>query len=135
MEKRIAALVSELELNEGATPGLIEEVEAQLSVTLPTDYREFMAESNGVEGGVGAHSYLVLWQLEEIIPLNEAYAVREFAPGLILFGSDGGGEAYAFDARKASPTIVAVPFIGMSVEEARPLGASLLELLWYLHEQ
>ena len=52
--------------------------------------------------------------------------VSEFAPGLILFGSDGGGEAYAFDVREAVPIIVEVPFIGMGGDEAKRCGASFL---------
>lgn len=135
MEERIATLVDELKLNEGAPRKLIDEVEAQLYVTFPVDYRKFMAESNGGEGSVGTRSYLVLWPLEDLIPLNEAYAVKEFAPGLILFGSDGGDTAYAFDARETALIIIEVPFIGMSVNEARPCGASFLDFLRYLHEQ
>ena len=94
-----------------------------------------MAESNGAEGGVGKHAYLALWRIEDIIPRNEGYAVSEFAPGLILFGSDGGGEAYAFDVREAVPIIVEVPFIGMGGDEAKRCGASFLSLLQYLHAQ
>lgn len=32
-----------------------------------------------------------------MIWFNEEYQVRQYAPGVILFGSDGGGEAYGFD--------------------------------------
>lgn len=135
MEKRLASLTDGLELNEAASLSLIDDVETRLRVTLPVDYREFMAESNGGEGSVGAHSYLVLWRLEDIIPLNEAYAIREFAPGLILFGSDGGDTAYAFDAREDVLVIVEVPFIGMRVDEAKLLGTSFLDFLQYLSEQ
>lgn len=135
MKKRIASLMDGFELNEAASLSLIDDVETRLRVTLPVDYREFMTESNGGEGRVGAHSYLVLWRFEDIIPLNEAYAIREFAPGLILFGSDGGDTAYAFDAREGVWAIVEVPFIGMSVDETKLLGTTFLDFLQYLSAQ
>ncbi len=133
MESYLAALVTGLERNQSAPAGLLDQVQAGLHTAFPEDYSEFMTESNGAEGNVGENSYLVLWPLEEIIPLNEAYAVKEFAPGLVLFGSDGGDTGYAFDTRGATPVIVDVPFIGMSLEEARPRGRSLRELLAYLY--
>jgi hypothetical protein len=43
------------------------------------------------------------------------YAIREFAEGLVIFGSDSGGTAYAFDTRYEETTIVEVPFIGMDL--------------------
>ena len=48
---------------------------------------------------------------------------------LVLFGSDGGGEAYAFDIRTASLPIVMVPFIGMELQYARPVADNILEFL------
>lgn len=38
-----------------------------------------------------------------------------YAPGLFLFGSDGGGEAFAFDLRSNPPPVVSVPFVGMDL--------------------
>jgi hypothetical protein len=134
MEPSIAALAKGLELKESSQAKLMDAVQMHFKVTFPADYRAFMAESNGAEGSVGEHSYLVLWPVEDMIPLNEAYAVHEFAPGLILFGSDGGGTAYAFDTRETALVIVEVPFIGMSVNQVRPCGPSLLDFLRYLHE-
>jgi hypothetical protein len=47
---------------------------------------------NGGEGSVG-DTYVILWRIEELIEMSKAYDVAEYAPGLFLFGSDGGGEA------------------------------------------
>jgi len=47
---------------------------------------------------------------------NEQYHVAEFAPELRAFGSDGGGEMLAFDAKDQ---IVSVPFIGMEMQYAQ----------------
>ena len=50
--------------------------------------------------------------------------VDKLAPGLLLFGSDGGGEAFAFDARRVPMRVVSVPFIGMALADAHELGSS-----------
>src|SRR5262245_52553644 len=89
---QITKLTANLHLNSGASKDLVKEIQSKLGNSLPKEYVDFMTQSNGAEGNVG-NSYLVLWPLEEIGPLNEAYEVDEYAPGLLLFGSDGGGEA------------------------------------------
>ena len=94
----------------------------------PPGYLEFMRRSNGGEGFVSKR-YLMLWPVEELRQHNDGYEVARYAPGLFLFGSDGGGEAYAFDLREATPTIVSVPFVGMSLREATHCGSDFDEFL------
>jgi hypothetical protein len=94
-------------------------MESQL--TLPISYKEFLKYCNGGDGLVGANRYVILWRLEELLKLNGAYQTQEFAPGLLLFGTNGGGEAYAFDMRSCSTPIVSVPFVGMAVDTVRPI--------------
>jgi hypothetical protein len=57
---------------------------------------------NGGEGFIG-ENYLRAWPVEDLIQSNKDYRVDEAAPGLFLFGSSGGGEAFAFDTRSAPP--------------------------------
>jgi len=80
--------------------------------------------TNGGEGFIGEEEYLMLWSVEELPSLNEAYEVQQYAPGLLLFGSSGGGEAYGFDTRKQCFEIVRVPFIGMTWDLAQPIATS-----------
>lgn len=96
---------------------------------LPIDYLNFMSASDGGEGAIGANGYLMLWRASEIPELNESYQVNEYAPGLLLFGSDGGGEAFAFDLRSSATEIVQVPFVGMNVGLAQRLGTTFAEFL------
>ncbi len=135
MEKRMRELTGELEFNPGTSDDVLRKVESRLNISLPTQYVDFLRQSNGAEGSVGENSYLVLWSIEEIEPLNEAYAVNEFAPGLIFIGSDGGDVAYAFDTRDEAMPIVEVPFIGMDVKAIKLCGRTFLEFLEYLHNQ
>lgn len=117
-----------LDLRGGAPESAIADAEDQLRWTLPKDYREFLIRANGGEGFVG-ESYVILWATEELAQFNKEYQVDEYAPGLTLFGSDGGGEGFAFDRRSGVATVVQVPFIGMALEYARPVADSFDQFL------
>lgn len=67
----------------------------------------FLRRHNGGEGFIGSN-YLILWKAEEILPFNRDYEVERMAPDLLAFGSNGGGEAFAFDKREQSWPIVMV---------------------------
>jgi hypothetical protein len=64
---------------------------------------------------------VILWRLEELLELNESYRIYEFARGLFLFGSNGGGEAFAFDMRSDQKLIVSMPYIGMAIDSVHPI--------------
>jgi hypothetical protein len=135
MNDQITRLMNQLSFRPGAPIALLREVERALGISFPPQYVDFMTKSDGAEGFVGLNSYLMLWPVEEIVSLNEAYKVQTFAPGLTLFGSDGGDMAYAFDARSRAMPIVTVPFVGMDVKEARLCGHTFVEFLEYLYNQ
>jgi hypothetical protein len=65
----------------------------------------FLGRANGGEGLIGER-YVRLWGAEELIEVNRGYNVAEF-------GTDGDGEAYAFDVSANDATVFEVPFIGM----------------------
>jgi hypothetical protein len=77
-----------------ATDAIIAESEKQLPGKLPLEYVEFLKLTNGAEGFVG-RAYVMLWSVEELASMNHSYEVQDYAPGLLIFGSDGGGEAYS----------------------------------------
>jgi len=99
-----------------------------LKVALPDDFSSFLTVANGGEGMIG-DNYLILWRTEELAELNDAYQVSEYAPGLLIFGSDGGGEAFAFDTRCSPWSVVKIPFVGMDLNDARPLASSFAGFL------
>jgi hypothetical protein len=121
------SLFSNLNANAGADSVALSELVSSYSC-LPTDYLDFLARSNGGEGFVG-REYLILWKAEEIVTFNSDYQVEEFAPGIILFGSSGGGEGYAFDARELKFPVVRVPFIGLDLKYAEPVAPSFSEMI------
>ena len=108
-------------------------VEKEYDTTLPSDYRSFLTTRGGGEGFVG-EQYVILWSAKEIVPFNHGYEVKEYAPGLLLFGSNGGGEGFAFDLRKQCADIVIVPFVGMDLAQARSISSTFTGFLNKLRE-
>ena len=115
-------------LNPGASETSIQEAISELGVALPSDYLSFMRSSNGGEGFIGEH-YLILWRIEELKPFNTDYEVEQYAPGILLFGSNGGGEGLGFDLRDPGMPVVVMPFIGMDLEFVIPAAATFTHLL------
>ena len=133
MDNDLMKYFEKIDLNAPSTEQEIERVEKTLSFRFPDDYRQILLKHNGGEGSIGSNSYLVLWSVNDIIELNEAYEVHEFAPGLILFGTDGSDNAYAFDIRTDTKNIVNVPFIGMDLDEITVCADRFRDFLDYLY--
>lgn len=125
-------LGSAFHCNEPTTTLLIRQFESQSGVSLPKDFAEFLCCANGGEGFIGNGAYVILWRLEDLLRLNQAYQVEEYAPGLFLFGSDGGGEAFGFDMRQKYNQIVSVPFVGMSLSDIRPVADTFTSFVDHL---
>ncbi|WP_291585776.1 SMI1/KNR4 family protein [Comamonas sp. UBA7528] len=115
------------QLNPAPPLGALEIATALLQAPLPSDYVQFLQQHDGGEGFVG-ENYLVLWKSEELVQFNHDYESDQYAPGLILFGSDGGGEGYAFDSRTSPMSIVRVPLIGMDLLYAQFVAARFDDL-------
>jgi hypothetical protein len=97
----------------------IEKVQNELKFALPKSYVEFLLTANGGERFT-PDSYVIFWRLEELVSRNAAYNAAELAPGLFLFGSNGGGEAFGFDTCSETCSIVSIPFVTMDKSDARP---------------
>jgi hypothetical protein len=108
-------------------PGVVEELSSSLGVALPSDYLDFLRHHNGGEGFIG-DNYIVFWKAEDLADFNREYEVEKYAPGILLFGSDGGGEGYGFDAQSVAMPIVRVPFIGMERRYATPVAKDIPDL-------
>lgn len=119
--------------NEPSTEVGLCRIESDLGLKFPIDYREFLLQFGGGEGFVGSQ-YLIFWAADEIGPFNADYEVSEYAPGLLLIGSNGAGEGLAFDLRSERYNIVVVPFIGMSLECAKSIAPTFVELLEKLNQ-
>jgi cell wall assembly regulator SMI1 len=124
----VEGLLERFKTSGPAPQHLVEEAESALGTPLPDDYKEFLRRHDGGEGFIGSH-YLILWKSAQLKPFNDGYEFQKYAPALVAFGSDGGGDAFAFDTRTNPYPIVLVPFIGMSHEDAYSVASSFPELL------
>lgn len=114
--------------NPAARSEAIEACERELGIRLPDDYREFLLCANGGEGLVG-NVYVIFWRADELAQLNREYEVEVDAPGLLLLGSNGGGEAFAFDCQSSGMPVVSVPFVGMHREHIQAQGSDFAAFL------
>lgn len=129
----LAELFDNFLLQDGADSAETIEVYASLGMRPSVEYVAVLGFTNGGEGFIG-QNYLRLYSTEEVITFNQAYQVNRFVPGLIIFGSTGYGEAYAFDTRHSPATIVKVPFIPFDAELVEPLYADFGAFLQALFE-
>jgi hypothetical protein len=98
--------------NRPADEVALQELLSQCRFNLPNDYIQLVRSINGAEGELAiSPGWFQLWPVEEILRLNQSYAVAEFHPGYFGFGSSGGGVMFAFkgDASESS-TVFCVPF-------------------------
>jgi hypothetical protein len=134
MASSISALLEKFDANGPSTTGIMDGVEAHFGCVLPVQYKRFMGTHDGGEGFIGKQ-YLILWKAAELIDFNRDYEAAKYAPGLLLFGSNGGGEAFAFDTREAeSMKIRMVPFIGMSLQDGKLVADTFEDFLTCLAE-
>jgi cell wall assembly regulator SMI1 len=134
MPKSLTEILEKFNSNGPSLVETMEAVEKDWGILLPLDYKNFMSTHDGGEGFVG-EQYLILWRAGELLEFNRDYEVEKYSPGLVLFGSNGGGEAFAFDARPGeNMRIRIVPFIGMSLGDAKYVAESFEKFLFRLGE-
>ena len=132
MDNKFEKYIEKEQLCQPSNLEVISEIENKLGVKFPSDYIEFMLFSNGYEGSIG-ESYIAIWPIEELIEANESCEVEEYTPGLILFGSDGGEEAFAFDMRTDNIKYVMVPYM-LEFEAVIDQGNSIMEFFERLYD-
>jgi hypothetical protein len=105
---------------DGAPPGDIEALKRTAKKALPESYFALLAHSNGGEGPLATSPFQfqldpALVTMQQII--DDTFA--QFFPGLVVFGSNGGGEAIAFDTRGDAPfPIVAFDMTNNDLDES-----------------
>jgi hypothetical protein len=133
MTERWLEVVSDAR-SEGASNEAIDAAASQLGIDLPPDYRAVMRAANGGDSEFG-ESWIVLWDVEDLVERNAGYQVTDLAPGFTFFGSNGAGEAYAWDWRiPGKLRYVVIPFIVPEPEAAVPCGETFEEFLSVLHQ-
>lgn len=134
MNKTIGRLTAGLKKNPSTSRASLDSIMSTLGVQPPEDYISFMLDSNGAEGFVGSSHYLIVHPVEQLLACNEPYGLGSVGPGLVIFGSDGGGMAYAFNSKKTPAEIVKVDSISMDLGPVVRCGSSFTAFLEYLRD-
>jgi hypothetical protein len=126
-------ILTEGQFDAPAEAAVVDGLSANLGVTLPKDYTNFLREHNGGKGFIG-DCYIILFKAEELADFNREYEVEKYAPGILLFASSGGGEAYGFDTDDVEMPIVRIPFIFMERQSAERIARDLTDLFARLED-
>jgi len=100
---------------------------------LPPEYLQTMLLLGAGDGFIGGE-YLRLFPIEQLGTINQMYQVREYLPEMLLFGTNGCGEAYVFDVRQRPFRVLRVPFIPLDVDYATPFGDDFGQFLLTLSQ-
>ena len=109
----LSPLLSTFFTRSGTTESEIKKVEDAFNCHLPSDYRDFMLQTNGGEGFLAEGGYLELTATEDLVFLNLANELDVHMPEFLLIGSDGGGMAYVlhrFDHHYSKLDQMTIPF-------------------------
>lgn len=91
----------------GASEDKLSALRAAAPEGLPSEYFDLLAQSNGGEGPFPVQPYsFVLSSADEALNDWTSGTFAEFFPGLFVFGTNGGGEAFAFDTTVAGTRVV-----------------------------
>ena len=120
------------EFNLGVTSSLVfKDIELELGIELPQDFKNFLMVTNGFEGFVG-ENYCRFNKLEEILE-NTKVCCHEWFPWAIHIGSNGSSEMYVLDNRGEQLAYGILPNIGDD-NDFIPLGKSFEEFIKHLYK-
>jgi hypothetical protein len=122
----------------GTVPAIAQDLtdlERNLDVVLPSDYKELLLWSNGCFGTVGSARY-VFWNTKDINPRNESARIFHYlSKKFIGIGSNGEGKFYGLDYTNGNypPVFVIVPMGDLDPESKFIVGNSITEALIKSH--
>ena len=73
--------------------------------------------------------WYAIWEPENIEEYNQDYKIKEYAPGFIAFGSNGGGELLVINEQGV---VYSLPAVGMAPEYAEKIAESIEDLKQYM---
>jgi hypothetical protein len=106
--------------HDGATDAAIEKLWSVAPSSLPQSYFTLLSSSNGGEGDLPVQPWwFALDSAEDAAEAKRSGTFKKFFPGFFVIGSNGAGEAIAFDLRlTGSRPIVAVDMTNIDLDES-----------------
>lgn len=116
---------------DGASRSEIAALKRWAGKSLPKAYLDFLRKTKGYEDFISEDNYLVLWSADQIPELNEGYSLAEFAPraNADWVGRGRRDTGFAFDTRQPPMLVLAIPLVGMSLDESTIAGTDFLDFL------
>ena len=119
------------EFNFPATSEQIENLENQLKIEFPNDYKEFLKFTNGFEGSV--NEFFVRFEPVELIYQSTQDICAEFFQWAIYIGTNGSGEMFVIDKRQTPYQFGLLPFIADD-NDFIPLGDTFEKFIERLYD-
>ena len=104
-------------------------LESAIGFKLPDDYWYYALNYKGFEGFIGSE-YVVLWEAETLLSLNNDYNVLQSLPNTIAIGSNGGGEFIGIEMfDPGRHRLIISPFVDLNNEYHIKIGDSFSGML------
>lgn len=93
----------------------IDALMASSPAPLPAEYLTLLRLSDGGHASLSGYpGYVRVWSAKAAVEYNRGYEVRQWLPGLVGFGDNGGPDMVGFDTRRGEPyPVCTVPFVPM----------------------
>lgn len=118
------------DFNLPATDEQISELEDQLQIQLPSDYKDFLRVTNGFAGFIN-HFFADFDSTDKIYQSTQD-TCADFFPWAIYIGTNGGGEMFVIDKRQAPHQFGLLPNIG-NENDFIPLGDTFEKFIQRLY--
>lgn len=112
MKKIIEDIIAKLDKNPPPGESAYLSFMNKIDFKADEDFILFIKEYNGAEGFLNEDTFVLFWNIDDIIALNPYYVEIQDCDSLFFFGSDGSNLGYAFDKKKGN--IVAIDFLEIS---------------------
>lgn len=133
MDQKVRGILQRLRFKEPPAPAAaIADLRQALGVALPDEYVEILREMNGGEGPIGEAAYIMIYPIAGVILAHQKDLIHEEWPGVVVFATDGGDVAYAFDTRVPEMPIVETSFSDPTAFPLKAVGRTLREWFEYL---
>ena len=103
-----------------------------MKIEVPSDFRDYLQRGNSTAGFLDTKDferYFDLCPESELEEWNRDYEVESHAPGFTVFGTNGGGELYAFGIDGA---VYELPEIGLAPDVASRIFDSWAAFVAYI---